>query len=155
MFTRDERNAVLFLSVMAAAGGIVRVVRGPGEAPGSAAVAPEIVGEDIQKQAALARREAQLLQPLAPGETIDVDRATAREIERLPRVGPQLAVQIVERRRARGAFGSLEALDEVPGVGPSVLAAVRPFVRFSSPPRAVPQVKVREEFGRRRGTRAP
>ncbi|MFN8652352.1 MAG: helix-hairpin-helix domain-containing protein [Gemmatimonadales bacterium] len=43
---------------------------------------------------------------------------------------------IVADRQARGPFGSLEALDRVPGVGPGLLAAIREHARFSAPPPA-------------------
>jgi competence protein ComEA len=75
-----------------------------------------------------ARRAAQLSRPLAPGERIDLDHADVTEITRLPRVGPALAQRIVAWRTQHGAFGSLERLDSVPGIGPKLLDAIRPFV---------------------------
>jgi competence protein ComEA len=136
MLTSEEKRAALFLAGIAALGGLVRVVRSPAEAR-PAVVAPEIRGGDIQRQAALARREAELLQPLGSSETIDLDRAGARELERLPGVGPALARRIVADRDARGPFGSLEALDQVAGIGPAMLAQIRPHARFSGPRRPI------------------
>lgn len=135
MLTREERRAAVFLAAVAAAGGVVRALRGRDAPPGAAVVAPELAAGDVERQAALARREAALMRPLGPGERIDLDRASAREIERLPRIGPSLALRIVEDRRAHGPFGSLEALDEVPGVGPALIGALAPHVRFTGPPR--------------------
>ena len=77
--------------------------------------------------------------PLAPGEKIDIDRAGVRELERLPGVGPGLARKIFADRVARGAFGSLEALDGVPGIGPALLARIAPASAFSGPPRPLPK----------------
>jgi competence protein ComEA len=62
---------------------------------------------------------------------VDLDRAPADEIARLPRIGPALAARIVDHREAHGPFGSLEALDRVSGVGPGLLAAIKPYARFS------------------------
>lgn len=76
--------------------------------------------------------------PLGPGERIDLDRAGALEISRLPRVGLELARTIVADRTARGPFGSLEGLDRVPGVGPGLLRSVAPHAAFSGVPRAPP-----------------
>jgi competence ComEA-like helix-hairpin-helix protein len=73
-----------------------------------------------------------LARPLAPGEHVDLDRATALEIARLPRVGLTLARAIVRNRDANGPFGSLEALDRVPGIGPGLLAALAEQVTFSA-----------------------
>ncbi|MBK8002800.1 MAG: ComEA family DNA-binding protein [Gemmatimonadetes bacterium] len=47
-----------------------------------------------------------------------------------------LARTIVAWREAHGPFGSLAALDAVPGVGPGLLARLEPHVRFSGTPRA-------------------
>jgi competence protein ComEA len=74
-----------------------------------------------------------LARPLEPGERIDADRATAAELARLPRVGLALAKTIVADREAKGPFGALEGLDRVPGIGPGLLAAVGPHLKFSSP----------------------
>jgi competence protein ComEA len=87
----------------------------------SAAARPSALRETARKAAALAR-------PLQPGERIDLDRADVSEITRLPRVGPALAQRIVAWRSAHGPFGSLARLDSVPGVGPKLLDAIRPFV---------------------------
>lgn len=66
---------------------------------------------------------------------VDLDRATAAEIDRLPRVGPTLAGRIVADREAYGAFGSLEGLRRVRGVGCGMLRALAPHVTFSLSPR--------------------
>jgi competence ComEA-like helix-hairpin-helix protein len=50
---------------------------------------------------------------------------------RLPRIGPALAARIVQDREANGSFGSLDALDRVPGIGPAVLGAIGRHVVFS------------------------
>jgi competence protein ComEA len=66
---------------------------------------------------------------------IDLDVASAAEIERLPRIGPALASRIVEDRALRGAFGSLAGLERVRGVGPAMARALAPHVTFSGTPR--------------------
>jgi competence protein ComEA len=69
---------------------------------------------------------------------IDLDRATEREIDALPRVGPALARRIVAHRDSFGPFGSMQALRRVKGVGPATLERLAPLVTFSgrasSPP---------------------
>jgi competence ComEA-like helix-hairpin-helix protein len=72
-----------------------------------------------------------LARPLAAGERIDIDRAPARELERLPGVGPSLARRIVADRESRGAFGGIEGLDRVAGVGPATLGRLAPHLSFS------------------------
>ncbi len=74
----------------------------------------------------------------SPGGPVDVDVADAAALEALPGIGPALARRIVDDRAARGAFGSLEALGEVRGVGPRLLARLAPLVVFSGPARPPP-----------------
>jgi competence protein ComEA len=125
-----ERRAILLLLGLAVAGQALRLwVASPGSPPGQVALLPVPAG-----MSPLAHRDSALAlaRPLGPGERIDLDRATAIEIARLPRVGLRLAKTIVADRDERGQFGGLGAVDRVPGVGPGLLAAIRDKVRFSA-----------------------
>lgn len=53
---------------------------------------------------------------------LNVNRATAVELETLPGIGPSLARRIVADREARGPFATAESLDRVPGIGPGLVA---------------------------------
>jgi len=66
---------------------------------------------------------------------IDLDHATATQIEALPGIGPALAQRIVAWRDSAGAFGEIDALCDVPGVGPALVKKVRPLVTFTAPRR--------------------
>jgi competence protein ComEA len=131
MFTRDENRALLFLALVAVAGGVVRLVRAAAAAPGAAVLAPVIEGQEIAAQLARVARADSFARPLREGERIDVDVAGVEELDRLPGVGPALARQIVADREANGPFGSLAGLDRVSGIGPAKLRALEPRVRFS------------------------
>jgi competence ComEA-like helix-hairpin-helix protein len=137
MFTRDERRAFLFLVTVAAVGGAVQLLVPERSAPGEPLTA-QLAPGDIRRQAVLAARAESLARPLMPGERVDLDRAGVDEIERLPRVGPQLARRIADDRDSRGPFGSLEGLDRVPGVGPGMIDALGPWVEFSGIARVEP-----------------
>jgi competence protein ComEA len=52
---------------------------------------------------------------------ININTATAEQLEALDRVGPALARRIIEHRKVRGPFQSIEALVDVPGIGPKIL----------------------------------
>ncbi|HWA59509.1 MAG TPA: helix-hairpin-helix domain-containing protein [Gemmatimonadales bacterium] len=131
-----ERRAVLLLLGLAAGGQALRLWHAaPATPPGqlSLVASPSPSGPAAHRDSSLA-----LARPLGAAERIDLDRAPALEISRLPRVGLRLAKVIVADRTSRGPFGSLEALDRVPGVGPGLLAAIREHVRFSEPPGPLP-----------------
>jgi competence protein ComEA len=59
---------------------------------------------------------------------IDVNRATAAELEALPGVGPATASAIVDDRERNGPFATVDDLDRVPGIGPAKLDALRDLV---------------------------
>jgi len=56
---------------------------------------------------------------------INVNVADAAALEKLPGVGPVLAGRIVTYRDAHGPFSSIDALDDVSGVGPAILEQIR------------------------------
>jgi competence ComEA-like helix-hairpin-helix protein len=63
--------------------------------------------------------------PSRPAEPLDLNTATAAELERLPFVGPYMAQQIVAYRSRHGAFPAVDSLVKVPGIGPATLAKIR------------------------------
>lgn len=56
---------------------------------------------------------------------LDLNTATADQLEELPGVGPSTASAILEYRKERGRFRSVDELLEVRGIGPSKFAALR------------------------------
>ena len=65
----------------------------------------------------------------APGLPLDLNTATVEQLDELDGIGPATAQQIVAYREAHGGFGSVEELDQVPGIGETRLAALRDKVR--------------------------
>ena len=59
---------------------------------------------------------------------LDINRATAEELQRLPGIGPALADQIVRTRERRGSFASSDDLRAVPGIGPRKLDGIRDLI---------------------------
>ena len=59
---------------------------------------------------------------------VNINTATAEELQSLPRIGPAMAQRIIAWREAHGGFRSVDELDAVPGIGPSMLENLRPLV---------------------------
>ena len=68
---------------------------------------------------------------------IDINRAGASELEKLPRIGPKTAERILAFRDAYGAFRSADDLQQVKGIGPKTLELLRPHVYTGAPPPSV------------------
>ena len=64
-------------------------------------------------------------QSIQESGVININRATATELEQLPGVGPATARAIIDYRTANGPFSSPEGLLEVKGIGPAKFASMR------------------------------
>ncbi len=60
---------------------------------------------------------------------LDLNSASAADLEELPGIGPVIAARIVQWRVVNGVFRSVEELGEVSGIGVSILSQVRSLVR--------------------------
>jgi competence protein ComEA len=161
--TSAERKALLFLAALIALGGAVRLVRSH-ESPRAtndtrAALAAQIArvesaGVERGRSRAttgtrvVRRRPRQTperppsVPELAsePVDPVDMDRASAEDIELLPWIGPVVASRIVANRDSFGAFGSIEGLERVRGIGPRLADRLRPHVTFSGKARPLSAV---------------
>lgn len=59
---------------------------------------------------------------------VDVNHASAEELDAVPGIGPTLAQRIVAYRRANGPFARVEDLTKVPGIGPKTLEAMKEWL---------------------------
>jgi len=63
---------------------------------------------------------------------VDLNSATQAQLETLPGVGPEIAKRIIEFRKSRGMFRSVEQLDGVKGIGTKMMEKLRPLVTVVS-----------------------
>ncbi len=71
--------------------------------------------------------ETKTLVPSRPG-LVNINRASASELERLPHIGPSLAGRIVAHRERHGPFRRIEDLRQVNGIAEKTLARIRPYL---------------------------
>jgi comEA protein len=128
-FNRNEQIALLLLAGALLIGGVVSIVsryaadRTPDFEVRKGAVAlPPATPDSVL--------DAQAQAVVAP---IDLNRASAKDLQRLPRVGPQTARRIVEYREQNGPFRSLDDLTVIRGIGPKTIDRLRPLATVTRP----------------------
>lgn len=73
---------------------------------------------------------------------VNINTASAKELQLLPRVGPALAQRIVDFRTANGPFKVPEELSRVKGIGEKKFASLQPHVTVSGPTTLTEKVKM-------------
>lgn len=82
------------------------------------------------------------------GLAAPLDSLSARELERVPGVGPVRAAAIARERERGGPFASLDELAaRVPGIGPKTVDRIRPRLFVAGPDPACGGVGERGEAG--------
>ncbi|HYR12012.1 MAG TPA: helix-hairpin-helix domain-containing protein [Longimicrobium sp.] len=134
--TPQERLALGVAALLLAGGAAARALRTePADPALTAPPAAEASASHLAAQVAdSVERAERRSTPLAPGERIDPNTASADELDRLPKVGPALAQRIVDWRASHGAFRTMADLDSVPGVGPALLRDAGPHLALAPAP---------------------
>lgn len=74
---------------------------------------------------------------------LNINTASADQLQELPGIGPKTAKTIVEYRLQHGPFGSVDELVEVPRIGPKTLAKFRHLIiageAGTAPHREIPE----------------
>ena len=63
-----------------------------------------------------------------PGVLININTASATDLETLPGIGEVIGQRIVDYRTENGPFASVDQLEDVSGIGPSILAEIHDLV---------------------------
>jgi len=62
------------------------------------------------------------------GAQVNINTATAAELETLPRIGPATAQRILEYRETNGPFATIEDIQNVPGIGPATFEGFQDLI---------------------------
>lgn len=86
---------------------------------------PTIVARPTQHTASLPRTAGRSHEKQGK---LDLNRATAEELQGLPGIGPVLAQRVVDQRTTHGPFHTVDDLREVKGIGKKRMDQLRPLV---------------------------
>jgi competence protein ComEA len=65
---------------------------------------------------------------VAQGGSLDLNTASASDLDNLPGIGQSFAERIIEYRTANGPFAAVEDLQKVKGIGAALFAKIAPLV---------------------------
>jgi comEA protein len=86
-------------------------------------------GAQQRQQSQLQRHQPQQQQQQGEQrELIDINAATAEQLQRVPGIGETLARRIIEFRAEHGPFEKVDDLLNVQGIGTTTLDKMRPFL---------------------------
>lgn len=97
--------------------------------PGAGApLAQAAIGSDATAEAPAVRTAERRPKANRPIPRLNLNTATAAQLELLPRVGPKMAERIVAYRSTHGGFRKVQDLLAVKGIGEKTLALLEPHV---------------------------
>ena len=86
-------------------------------------------GEQIYVDSLVMNSSGQRVSKKTPSGPININRATARQLDALDGIGPVIAARIVEYRKINGSFLSVDDLQKVSGIGAAKFAQIKSKVR--------------------------
>jgi competence protein ComEA len=87
-------------------------------------------GEQIYVDSTVINSSGQRVSKKQPMGPININRATARQLDALDGIGPVIAARIVEYRKVNGSFLSIDDLQKVSGIGAAKFAQIKSKVRI-------------------------
>ena len=87
-------------------------------------------GEQIYVDSLVMNSSGQRVSKKTPSGPININRATARQLDALDGIGPVIAARIVEYRKINGSFLSIDDLQKVSGIGAAKFAQIKSKVRI-------------------------
>jgi comEA protein len=121
-FTPQETKALVFLlGALIVGSGITLYKRS------HPSFAPELVLQGMESGTAQAIGDASN-QAGSEGLLIDINRATAEELELLPGLGPALSRRLVEYRELNGPFARIEDIIQVQGIGAKTFQRIKGYI---------------------------
>jgi competence protein ComEA len=66
---------------------------------------------------------------LAPGQTVNINTATAEQLDALPGIGPTKAQAIIDYRNEHGRFSSIEDIQNVKGIKEGEFSKIKDSIR--------------------------
>ncbi|MEP6776693.1 MAG: ComEA family DNA-binding protein, partial [Chloroflexota bacterium] len=67
-----------------------------------------------------------------PASPININTATAEQLQTLPSIGPSTAARIIADREQNGPFRSIEDLTRITGIKEGIMSKIRAYITVSN-----------------------
>ncbi len=74
-----------------------------------------------------------------PSTIVNINTATAAQLDKLPGIGPAVAARIIEYRQKNGQFKKVEELMNVKGIGEKSFLKLKSQLTVTAPPPGMPR----------------
>lgn len=115
--TQDADSSALNLAARIEDGERILVPSVPASPLPTQVAAPEVVAPGAEPSPQTFPNQSTTIDPFA-SELVNINTATQEQLEELPGIGPVTAAKIIAYREEFGPFASVEAIQEVSGIGP-------------------------------------
>ena len=82
----------------------------------------------------LVQADSERSTPLELPGLIDINTATAEQLDQLPGIGPAKSAEIIAYRQKNGAFDKIEDIQNVSGIGPAIFENIRDLITVTGAP---------------------
>ncbi|MFQ5953008.1 MAG: ComEA family DNA-binding protein [Candidatus Omnitrophota bacterium] len=119
--TKPEKNFLVFLSLFFLIGALILYMK-------QTRLRPRImiIKEGVKEKITLTEVETILKE----GRKVNINTATAEELQTIPGIGEVYALRIIEYRNSRGSFGTESDLLNIEGIGEKKLEKIREYIKF-------------------------
>lgn len=98
------------------------------------ALVSALVGAQLQAQSAQKKSDARPAVTTPAATVINLNTASAADLQTLPGIGARVAARIIEYRQKRGPFKKIEELMNVQGIGEKSFLKLRPQITVGTKP---------------------
>ena len=87
----------------------------------------ESTTDSVKSSTTAATKKAKKAAPAGP---VNINTASAEELQTLPNIGPKKAQAILDHRKKNGKFTAVDGLKEVPGIGDKTFVGLKQFLEL-------------------------
>jgi competence protein ComEA len=91
-----------------------------------------VTGAGSERAAKTGSASAGSVEKLAPGQQLNINTASASELEKIPGIGPTKAQAIVDYRTQNGNFKSIEDIEKVKGIKSGVFSKAKDYIKVNN-----------------------